>query len=160
VFEFVAEDLDGSDGDVTEALSVALHEAAPKFADFADWGEMHRLDLGHPLANIPVIGSRFRFADFAAAGSRETLMKTAHSTTDGRHGTRYGSNSRHISDLSDPDENYFVLLGGQDGWFGSSTVMDQVPLWREGRYIRVPLGLEAVREAFSHRIVLQPELPG
>jgi penicillin amidase len=162
VFEFVAEDLDGDgpDGNVAEALSIALREAAPKFADFADWGEMHRLDLGHPLANIPVIGSRFSFADLAAAGSRETLMKTAHSTTDGRHATRYGSNSRHISDLSDPDENYFVLLGGQDGWFGSSTLMDQVPLWREGRYIRVPLRIEAVREAFPRRIVLQPEPPG
>ena len=159
VFEFVAEDLDGADGEISDALAAALRQAAPKFADFADWGEMHRLDLGHPLANIPVVGSRFRFADLAAAGSRETVMKTAHSTTDGRHGTRYGSNSRHISDLSDPDENYFVLLGGQDGWFGSSTLMDQVPLWREGRYVRVPLRIEAVREAFPHRMVLQPGPP-
>ena len=159
VFEFVAEDLEGPDGDIAGALTIALGQAAPKFTDFADWGEMHRLDLGHPLANIPLIGSRFRFADLAAAGSRETVMKTAHSTTDGRHGTRYGSNSRHISDLSDPDENYFVLLGGQDGWFGSSTLMDQVPLWREGRYVRVPLRIEAVREAFPHRMVLQPEPP-
>ena len=159
VFEFVAEDIDERDGEVTGALAVALGLAAPKFADFAGWGEMHRLDLGHPLANIPVIGGWFRFADLAAAGSRETVMKTAHSTTDARHGTRYGSNSRHISDLSDPDENYFVLLGGQDGWFGSSTLMDQVPLWREGRYVRVPLRIEAVREAFSHRMVLQPEPP-
>ena len=32
-----------------------------------------------------------------------------------RHFTRYGSNARHISDLSNIDRNYFVLLGGQDG---------------------------------------------
>ena len=159
VFEFVTEDLDDRDGDVTGALATALGQAAPKFAAFADWGEMHRLDLAHPLGNIPVIGSRFRFADLAAGGSRETVMKTAHATTDGRHGTRYGSNSRHVSDLSDPDENYFVLLGGQDGWFGSSTLMDQVPLWREGRYVRVPLRIETVRETFEHRMVLLPEPP-
>ena len=159
VFEFIAEDLEGADGDVAGALAIAVKQAGPKFAGFADWGEMHRLDLGHPLANIPVIGGRFRFADLAAAGSRETVMKTAHSTTDGRHGTRYGSNSRHISDLSDPDENYFVLLGGQDGWFGSSTLMDQVLLWREGRYVRVPLRIETVRKAFPHQMVLQPEPP-
>ena len=159
VFEFVVEDLEGPDGDLSGALTSALKEAAPRFAEFADWGEMHRLSLGHPLANIPVIGGRFRFADLAAAGSRETVMKTAHSTTADRHNTRYGSNSRHVSDLSDPDENYFVLLGGQDGWFGSSTLMDQVPLWREGRYIRVPLRIEAVREAFPHQMVLEPGPP-
>ena len=159
VFELVAEDLDDPDGDLSGALATALKNASPRFAEFADWGEMHRLSIGHPLANIPVIGRRFRFADLAAAGSRETVMKTAHSTTDGRHDTRYGSNSRHVSDLSDPDENYFVLLGGQDGWFGSSTLMDQVPLWREGRYIRVPLRIEAVREAFPHQMVLEPGPP-
>jgi penicillin amidase len=159
VFEFVTEDMEDRDGDVPGALAAALGQAAPRFGEFANWGEMHRLDLGHPLANIPVIGSRFWFADLAAAGSRETVMKTAHSISDARHSTRYGSNSRHISDLSDPDENYFVLLGGQDGWFGSSTLIDQVPLWREGRYVRVPLTLEAVRDSFPHQIVLQPEPP-
>ena len=37
--------------------------------------------------------------------------------------------------------------------------MDQVPLWREGRYIRVPLRIEAVREAFPHQMVLEPGPP-
>ena len=39
---------------------------------------------------------------------------------------RLGSMARHVSDLSDPDANWFVLLGGQDGWFGAENFADQV----------------------------------
>ena len=83
-------------------------------------------------------------------------MKTAHGLTNKRHHARYGSIARHVSDMSDPDANYFALLGGQDGWFGSSTFADQVPLWREGRYISLPLTAEAVRKNFVHRTTLVP----
>jgi penicillin amidase len=48
------------------------------------------------------------------------------------------------------------LLGGQDGWFGSSTFADQVPLWREGRYIALPLTAETVRNSFAQRTILTP----
>jgi penicillin amidase len=69
-----------------------------------------------------------------------------------------GSMARHISDLSDPDANWFVLLGGQDGWFGSESFADQVELWRERRYIRLPLSPEKVREEFPTVMRLGPAL--
>ena len=81
-------------------------------------------------------------------------MKTAHSSTDQRHFTRYGSQARHLSDLADMDENYFVLLGGQDGWLGSANFIDQMTLWQDGGYIRVPLRPETVHAAFRRRMVL------
>ena len=82
-------------------------------------------------------------------------MKTAHNTTAERHGVTYGSNARHISDMSDPDANWFVLLGGQDGWFNSSTMMDQWALWRSGDYVRVPLTPSEVRATFPHALALE-----
>ena len=83
-------------------------------------------------------------------------MKTAHATTNERHATRFGANARHISDMSDLDSNYFVLLGGQDGWLNSSTFMDQVPLWRSGDYIQLPMRLESVRARAVHSTMLLP----
>ena len=83
-------------------------------------------------------------------------MKTAHSTTNERHTVRYGSQARHISEMSDPDANWFVLLGGQDGWFNSDNFLDQVPLWLAGEYVQVPLRPEAVRESFVHKTTLSP----
>ncbi|MCP5364954.1 MAG: penicillin acylase family protein [Hyphomicrobiales bacterium] len=137
-------------------LSEALTEAAPKLENFANWGEMHRLGLRHPLHFIPLMGDRFRFADHPIGGSSDALMKTAHALTDQRHYARYGSNARHISDLSNLDANLFVLLGGQDGWFNSSTFIDQSDLWLEGEYIQMPLSDESVRNMFPHRTELIP----
>lgn len=137
-------------------LRSSLAAAAADIAGLGAWGDIHRLGLNHPLAFLPVIGGRFRFGDHSVGGSNETLMKTAHGATNERHTVRYGSNARHISDLSDIDRNDFALLGGQDGWINSTTFLDQVPLWREGRYVRVPLRLESVRAGFPYRMELRP----
>ena len=58
---------------------------------------------------------------------------------------------------ADPDGNYFVLLGGQDGWINSANFADQVELWRFGRFVQVPLTREAVVEAFDRVMVLRPD---
>jgi penicillin amidase len=151
----LAEDLAAADpAALRPLLRQSLAAAAGKIGDFAGWGEMHRLMLRHPLAFVPLIGGRFAFADLPAAGSSETLMKTAHGLSSERHRVRYGSNSRHVSDMTDPDRNLFVLLGGQDGWLNSTTFLDQVPLWREGRYIELPLSPEAVRDRFPRTMTL------
>jgi penicillin amidase len=138
------------------SLRRSLDLAAEKIGEFPTWGDMHRLGLRHPLALLPVVGRRFEFADYPIGGSSDSLMKTAHPMTDQRHRAGYGSNARHISDLSDMDRNWFVLLGGQDGWLNSSTFLDQVPLWLEGRYVEMPLRLETVRARFRHVTELGP----
>ena len=151
------EDIEGANPKVLwEALGTALARAAGRIGDFADWGEMHRLQLAHPLSNLPLVGGRYRFADYPAGGSSDTLMKTAHGTTSERHATRYGANARHISDLSDPDLNYFVLLGGQDGWINSTTFTDQVSLWRAGDYVKLPLRPEKARARARRSTSLRP----
>lgn len=137
-------------------MKAALADVAKKYGTFKNWGDMHRLALGHPLRLLPVIGSRYQFRDLPVSGSNDTLMKTAHSITANRHDTRYGSNARHISDMSHPDKNYFTLLGGQDGWFNSANFIDQVPLWQKGEYVQVPLQLETVRKEATHRMDLKP----
>jgi penicillin amidase len=155
--EITREDIGNADAEVLAAALTAGFEAAGAAAATGDtWGDRHRLLIRHPLGSIPLVGGRYRFLDLPAGGSSETLMKTAHGPADGRHRVQYGSQARHISDLADPDANYFVLLGGQDGWFNSSTFLDQVELWREGRYIQVPMTVAAVREQAVHHTVLEP----
>lgn len=103
-----------------------------------------------------MLGRAWRFTDQPVAGSSDTLMKTAHALTDRRHGARYGSVARHISDLSDLDRNYFALLGGQDGWLGSMTFLDQVPLWQRSDYVVLPLRPETAYAKFQYRTELTP----
>lgn len=144
------------EAELRRLLAGALADAGRKLGRFRNWGEMHRLGLAHPLAFAPLIGERYRFGDLPAAGSTEALMKTAHNSTDQRHFTRYGQQARFVTDLADPDANYFVLLGGQDGWLGSSTALDQIGLWQQGGYIQMPLRLESVRARFPRRLELAP----
>ena len=120
------------------------------------WGDRHRLVLGHPFSRVPLLGRRYARIDKPAPGSGETLQKTAHPLTAERHASFFGSQSRHLSDLSDLDANYFVLVGGQDGWLGSENFDDQIPLWRAGGTIRMPLSRARVAEEFPHPITLEP----
>jgi penicillin amidase len=154
---FLLRDLDALEPARREAvLRQAAREAASLGANSSSWGEAHRLRAAHWLVNLPVLGGRFVFGDFPVGGSRETPMKTSHGLVEGRHNVTFGSMARHISDMSDPDANWFVLWGGQDGWLGSAAFADQVPMWREGRMIRLPLRAETVAAEFAHVTRLMP----
>jgi penicillin G amidase len=150
-------DLDTLPGDrLRTAMKAALAPSVEAFARTRRWGEMHRLRLSHLLSAVPVAGRRFRFTELPWSGSNETVMKAAHGFASGRHAVRFGATARHVSDFSDPDANYVALLGGQDGWIGSSTFMDQLALWQRHEYVRIPLRAETARQLFRHETTLTP----
>ena len=155
---FLLRDLDALEPARREAvLREAARLAAADFARLGTWGEMHRLPHAHALVNLPVLGEAFfRYGDHPVGGSRETPMKTSHGLVTARHNTAFGSMARHVSDMSDPDANWFTLWGGQDGWLGSAAFADQVPLWLERRSIRVPLRPETVAADFPRVTRLAP----
>ena len=155
--ELLCDDLSKEDRmKIRPFIQEALNAAAEDLPEFGNWGRMHRLKLNHFLGRIPIVGKRYRFVDLPASGGSTTLMKTAHKPTNLRHGAFYGSNARHVSDLSDPDTNWFLLLGGQDGRLGSRHLLDQVPLWVDREYIQAPLTPTSVKKTFRHRIELSP----
>lgn len=120
------------------------------------WGDVHRLEIKHVMANIPILGRRYAFDDLPAPGSRETVMKQAHGLIGNTpKGAFFGAQSRHISDMGDNNANYFVLLGGQDGWLNSANFFDQVAMWRKGDYMRIPLDLTEVKKTFPYRTELR-----
>lgn len=134
----------------------AVEEAGETIAEFGTWGQMHRLQLRHPLANAPLIGGRYVFGDVPGGGSNETVMKSAHNPSSERHSAFYGSQARQISDMSDPDANHFVILGGQDGWLNAEGFTDQLELWQKGEYIRMPLTRPAIEAEFRTVTILKP----
>lgn len=153
----LAADIKRLDASELKAISGdTLDEARETIAEFGTWGQMHRLQLRHPLANAPVIGGRYVFGDVPGGGSNETVMKSAHNPTGDRHPAFYGSQARQISDMADPDANHFVLLGGQDGWLNAEGFTDQLELWQRGEYIRMPLTRPAIEKEFPTVTVLTP----
>jgi penicillin amidase len=141
---------------IDAAIAEAARKAAPVWRKYRIWGAMHRYRPAHHFGALPVLGRRFRATAFPAPGGDDTLHKTGHGLVRKPHDVSFGACARHISDLADVDANRFVLLGGQDGWFGSQNALDQVELWRRGEYITVPMRPESVDEAFQHETILTP----
>lgn len=153
--EFLIDDLlHGDSAMVCQSIVAAIPRATKDFSKYEDWGQMHRLKLSHLLGRMPLLGRRYRYGDYPVGGSSNSLMKTAHRIENKRQDTFYGANARFIARLKDADENYIVLLGGQDGWLGSPYIADQVDLWRAGKYIRLPLRIETVRQEFTSQMRL------
>lgn len=153
---FLAEDIARlSPQDRRDALETALATAGRVVEGSTLWGDLHRLRIGHVLAAAPVLGSRYVLDTVPVSGGRETVLKTAHPTTDQPHLTLFGAQARHLSDMADPDANRFVLLGGQDGWIGSSSFADQAAPFLAGQTIAVPLTPDAVARAFPHAMRLE-----
>ncbi|MDB5048498.1 MAG: quiP [Fibrobacteres bacterium] len=139
-----------------DALSLGVRCAYRQWRKYPTWGILHRLRPAHPLRLLPVVGRLFVLGDAGTDGSSQTVHKTAHPVTGRPHAVTYGAVARHISDLSDPDANYFALLGGQDGWLLSENSLDMWDKWRKREYVRLPLRPEAVAEAFPHVLTLEP----
>jgi penicillin amidase len=154
VYTFIRQDL--AESEALPPLMAAIEAAAKDFSTYPTWGKLHVLRLRHPLGNLPLIGGKYRFGDHPVPGSTNTVNKSAHPLSHRPHFVTYGANARHISDLSDQDENYFVLLGGQDGFWGSANFVDLFDLWQKGKYVRVPLRLESVRSTFEHQLIFNP----
>jgi penicillin G amidase len=154
---YLPQDLAAQPGPVRKALiDAAIEAAAGASARYRTWGDVHRLRIGHALAGAPVIGRFFVLDEYGVGGSRNTIMKSAHGLVSGRHYVTFGSQSRQLCDMADPDRNEFVLLGGEDGWLGSANFADQVELWRQGRTITLPLSAAAVTAQFPTALVLTP----
>jgi penicillin G amidase len=112
--------------------------------------------LAHPLRALPIIGRLFVLGEAGTDGSAQTVLKSSHPVTGRPHHVTYGAVARHISDLSDPDENYFAMVGGQDGWLVGENTLDLWAKWKRGEYVRLPLRPESVRTAFPHVLQLLP----
>ncbi len=156
--KFLIDDLRALSSDKhKQTLETVLMEAARDAAKFASWGDMHRVRIAHAFSNIPWIGKRFVIDEPPCDGSRETLMKRAHGLVNDRHRATYGAQARQISDMADPDRNFFVIFGGQDGWVGSENAADQTVLWRDGGYMRLPLRQETIEQEFDRVTDLSPK---
>jgi penicillin G amidase len=129
----------------TQALTLTANKLRKN--RWKQWGDIHQLQLAHPLANIPVLGDWYKFGQMPVDGSLMTVAKSAAPVSDEPHTTRYGANARQIIDFTDVDDHFFAIVGGQDGWMGSQNFLDLTPMWREGNLVRLPLRAQTARKA-------------
>ncbi|MFZ4405073.1 MAG: penicillin acylase family protein, partial [Pseudobdellovibrionaceae bacterium] len=130
----------------------AMQSTKNEVARFKTWGDKHVQKIQTPLGLIPILGGRFSFGEYPSPGSDSTLHKARFVPGYGKREVVFGAQARHISDLSNIDENYFIMLGGNDGWLHNKNMLDQIDLWKQGKYLKIPLSIESVRKEFNFRV--------
>lgn len=143
-------------GHFDDHLDDLLVAAARDWNPSATWGQHRRLRLAHPFADLPLVGGRYRFLELPAHGAATTLYKSATAVSDQEQTIAYGANARFLADLADPDANRVVILGGNDGRLGSPALLDQVTLWRQDRYLTLPLRPASITAAYPWVTSLRP----
>jgi len=156
-YQDYAELVEASPANIIEPhITAALSGAKQSLDAYPTWGTMHTLVLEHTFSMLPLIGKRYRFIDTPWPGSTDTLWRASHDLSTKAVRAGFGAQARHISDMTDLDSNWFVLLGGNDGWINSENFLDQLEAFRSSTPIPFPMRLETIQAEFRHRIVLNP----
>jgi penicillin amidase len=120
-----------------DLLRAALEDAL-KEADGKAWGELHTLELAHPLASIPGLEPLFVAARVPYGGDEQTVSQGASDGLPG-HQPAIVASWRAVFDLSDPDANVSVVPTGVSGNPASSHWNDQTELYANGQTRPTPL---------------------
>lgn len=136
-----------------ELLSAAVQAAvsgagAPRDLNSWKWGAFNAVEIQHPiLGRIPLLQRWTGPGEQPQSGSGYTVKAVTRS---------HGPSERMTVDLSDLDHSTLNLVTGEAGNFLSPYYMDQWKAWYEGFTFPLPFSREAVHNARTHELVLQP----
>jgi penicillin amidase len=143
------------------ALEQALDGLAARFGgDMASWrwGELHRATFTHQvLTHVPVL-KEIADIDIPSDGGNYTVNRGGYVSGEASAPFAHldGAGYRAVYDLSNLDNSRFMIATGQSGNFLSGRYRDLLPAWRDGRYITIGGGREAVRRTAAHVLTLTP----
>ncbi|HZN92603.1 MAG TPA: penicillin acylase family protein [Myxococcales bacterium] len=122
------------------------------------WGDLHAVKMEHQLGFIGPLDRLLglTLGPLPAPGTPFTLLASAHDSTRPPFVAVAGVSHRHVVDFADVDRARFVLPTGISGVPGSEHYDDLLPLWREGRFIELPLDRARADALRAYRAVLRP----
>ncbi|MGF1455941.1 MAG: penicillin acylase family protein [Alphaproteobacteria bacterium] len=143
---------------ITRALELAVEDLRASYGDNIDrwrWKRAHRLRFPHqPLDAVPVL-SRLFSRSTPAGGGIDTVNVAPFSAETGstRFDATFSASMRAVYDLSDLSNSRMVITTGQSGHILSEHFDDIMPLWRDGRTIRIETDRDRVRTV-ADRLIL------
>lgn len=117
------------------------------------WGELHRVNLPHPLEGSGDLAELLSMGGQPVGGSGVTVCNTGY---DPNYLAGMGANFRLFVDLGEtPPALWTVDTAGQSGHPGSPNYCNQLPTWLAGDHHRVPLDRPEIEAAAADTLVLQ-----
>ena len=120
------------------------------------WGRMHQIRYNHPLGSAPMLGWFFNRGPYPTGGDGTTPNQTAFMPELPPGLVQVIASYRQILQVGSWDIAQGVTASGQSGHPVSRNYADQIPMWLEGDYHKMPWSRPAVEEAAKFRLVLQP----
>lgn len=143
-------EVEGRDEIVDAALARAWAVGAARWGEEARnwaWGELHTLELRHPLGALPLLGRLANRGPFPMPGSGATVAAFGGRWRGETRPVTYGPSMRWVADLGNPDASLAVIPGGQAGHPFDPHYDDQLALYLSGRLHEVQWTEEAIRAA-------------
>ncbi len=143
---------------IEDALKLSVHrlrrEVNPTPRKWA-YGKMHQVRYSHTLGNAPILGWLFNRGPYPIGGDGTTPNQTGSMPELPPGLVQVQAAYRQILDIGNWDAALGVTASGQSGHPVSRTYADQIPMWLEGAYHKMPWSRDAVEVVARHRLVLR-----
>jgi penicillin amidase len=111
------------------------------------WGNLHVLDMVHPLGRTRLLHRLLSIGPFPSNGTVDTVRAM---------GVGHGPAMRLVADLSNFDNSLMEITTGESGEYASPYYRDQFAEWFAGRGIGAPFTDSAEDAVRAHRLLLLP----
>ncbi len=134
---------------LADAVEAAVAgSAAPRDLNSWYWGDVNAVAIQHPIfGQIPFLQHWSGPGVQRQSGSGYTVKAVTRS---------HGPSERITDDLSDLDRSTLNLVTGEAGNFPSPYYMDEWKAWHDNNTFPLAFSKEAVAQARSHQLVLEP----
>lgn len=151
-------EIEKKDDIVRLSLEQAVHDLQTKLGGEVkewQWGKLHTVEFSHVFGASPILRRIFNVGPFEVGGSHSTVNKG-----DFKIGAPFantvGPSTRQIFDLSDPNNTRSVTPPGQSGQVFHRNYSDQIALWLNGLFKRVPMDKFVIEQTSHEVLILQP----
>ncbi len=155
------EGVETCDGLIAEALERALADLDDRFGASPErwrWGDAHYALSSHrPFGRIPVLRRLFDIR-LPAPGGEYTINRGGHSIKNDRapFAEVHGPSLRAIYTLDDLERSLFIYSTGQSGNVLAANYGNLAERWRNGEYVPMITGRDAIEQGQSGTLVLVP----
>ena len=121
-----------------------------------DWGRSHQIRFVHQMGTARFLRGFFNRGPFPIGGDGSTPLQTRQAPGQPAGLVQIAPSFRQIYEVGAWDRAETVTTSGQSGHALSDHYDDQITMFREGVYKRMPWSREAVEEATVYRSKFNP----
>ncbi|MEZ4867948.1 MAG: penicillin acylase family protein [Caldilineaceae bacterium] len=143
-----------------EALTLSVRQIREAVGDSTrrwDWGRAHQVRYVHPLGSARLLKNIYNRGPIPVGGDSTTPNVTRHATQLPLGLVQVAASYRQIYEVGSWDRAQTVTNTGQSGHPLHPNYDDQIMLWREGVYHKMPWSREEVEKVAVQRLVVEPE---